>query len=720
MVVNKQNTKRKKHYTIQDTNTFVLGGTEHEIYSNIILADASTGNSMVFIDHDGQFYKKHAKKWIDKGYQVWRFNTMDLYYSNGYNPLDYIYDQTGNIDTDSVTYLVNTFLTLSNTPNNQTAQDPLWERGCQALLCFVIYYVCEFLPQDQRNFYQIVKLIQLAKSNEYSSSSQTNLDKLVDAARLQNPRAKCFDYYDVYQLASARTRDAIAMSLGVRLFIFVDDTVANVTCTSYVCKRDANGLIREYCKNPEGNLVPDNSNINIYTLGRKRTVLFISFAAEESPINLLAKLLILQIQYVLNKMYMYYLNHSSGLKQWQINCNDIIVSGGYKDKQTAEMVRQLYADADIVSENNKDGTQSEYLYNMHTPKEMCMPEKLLGYKKTGFIEQILSRKAGNTLINLHMNAKIESSYQCFPVHINFYFNQDDFTLIQSSLISKTKDCNISYTLFAKELPIAKSIFNTSQISQDNQLVNQFVHEQFDATVFFSMQDKENHKQMIPWLTGRQIKKTFNENEYMISLREYNEDEYLPIDFELPEEMKLTHIVHKYIDNTIEEEIYLGSTGAEGNTYYRVLPKQMSPKHMAVEVIEERSSQIGCGIDPLDKQFNHWLERKGTPITNAADLKTALGMNIKNTDVVLTSVIQPEDKMKNDWLFEDEISRMLRTYDNLEPEQQVVINCNNDITMTDVAKFFGLENTEKITAQDLRDKLEQIIVKEAVNELSKGE
>ena len=286
------------HQTNHNLNTLIMGGsgtgkTFRWLEPNL----AQLNSSFAITDPSGEIFENMGHMLMEDGYRIWVFSTKDPVHSNCYNPLDYIYREDGvTIDQTKVSTLVSTFIKNANdTCGNGHKGDPFWEKSSRAWLTFAIMYCAEFLEVEQRNFSTILKLAQAGRSDENSSSSATLLDSIIERAKKQNPEAKCFSSYETFNIAPAKTRNSILISIAVDLDPFSQEEVRNLTSTSYICKRNKQGLITEYIKDPKGNLIKDSHNLDLPTIGDQKTALFIITQTAADPYGFLISMLYSQL-----------------------------------------------------------------------------------------------------------------------------------------------------------------------------------------------------------------------------------------------------------------------------------------------------------------------------------------------------------------------------------------------------------------------------------------
>ncbi len=127
-----------------------------------------------------------------------------------YNPLDYLYDKNGGVADE----LVRDLAYILNASLNEK-KDVLWEKMSLAFLDFAIHYLVEFMPAEERNLSEILKLIESGCLDPETDESA--LDELITDARKKKPDSKCFIAYDTFKLSPKKTTNSILITLAAGL-----------------------------------------------------------------------------------------------------------------------------------------------------------------------------------------------------------------------------------------------------------------------------------------------------------------------------------------------------------------------------------------------------------------------------------------------------------------------------------------------------------------------
>ena len=437
------------HKTQLNLHTLIIGGsgagkTFKQIKPNV----AQMNSSMVITDPSGEIMRSMGNMFMNNGYNMKIFSTSDMKHSSCYNPMDYIYDENGELDQVKVSVLVSTFLANADSMSKgKKGGDPFWDKSAKAWMTFAILFIARFLPIEQRNMASALKLAQQGKADEESSSSKTILDKIVEAKRIIDPKAKCFSSYDTFNLAPAKTRNSILISIAVDLNNFSIDEVRNMTSTSYLCKRDKHGLIKEFITDNEGNPIRDNNNLDLGKMGDEKTVLFVNIPQANGAFNFLVSMMYSQMFDILysqsehvcpNRFHIY--DKFGG-----------VLSSEYLTEDMAKHYQELYSNATVKEENDKSmGRVRYYVFNPDATKEETLLEKShLPRGNRGYLKEVHTYDVGEKLINRYKEAYVKKGALRLPIHVRFYLDEfanigeiNDFQKMLSTMRKYEMSCAI--------------------------------------------------------------------------------------------------------------------------------------------------------------------------------------------------------------------------------------------------------------------------------------
>lgn len=271
-----------------NNNVLIVGGagtgkSRFVIKPNLLQENAS----FILTDPSGELLGSLGKEMKNQGYDVRVFNLVNMGFSNCYNPFCYIRDDAG------VGILVDTLIT-NTTPPEKSGGEPFWENSEKALLNACIFYLKGFAAEEDQNFPMVLKMIQMAQMDENpgakgpSSVDDTNLGKLFTGkAYLENgelkeytnekeselrakeiKKSQAWKNYQTFSLGGVKTLKSILISAAVRLNPFNIPQIANLT---------------------------GRDNIELETIGDKKTILFVIIPQAYSTYNFIVSMMYSQL-----------------------------------------------------------------------------------------------------------------------------------------------------------------------------------------------------------------------------------------------------------------------------------------------------------------------------------------------------------------------------------------------------------------------------------------
>lgn len=248
-------------------NTLILGGTgtgKSRFFVKPNLLQCNT--SFVVTDPSAELVESCGKMLIRMGYEVKVFNIDHMENSCNYNPFHYIRDYNGNIDDNAVIKMIKTF--MMNTKGDGQGGEQFWEDCTQMLLSAICFLLVETAPEEQQNFSNVLDLIHKAKVIEGKEEEKSELDLMFDKRKEDAPNALSVQYYDEFKQAAGKTMQSILISTTTRLQCFKLEKVRNLTCMD---------------------------NIELDTVGDKKTALFIIIPSTDNTYTFLAAMMYRQL-----------------------------------------------------------------------------------------------------------------------------------------------------------------------------------------------------------------------------------------------------------------------------------------------------------------------------------------------------------------------------------------------------------------------------------------
>lgn len=248
-------------------NMLILGGTgtgksRFFVKPNLMMCNTS----YVVTDPSAELVESCGKMLERMGYALKVFNIDNMEYSCNYNPFHYIRDFNGNVDENAVIKMINTF--MMNTKGEGQGGEQFWEDCTRMLLSAVCFLLVETASEEQQNFSNVLDLIHKAKVIEGKEEEKSELDLMFDKRKEVSPNALSVQYYDEFKQAAGKTMQSILISTTTRLQCFKLEKVRNLTCID---------------------------NIELDTVGDRKTALFIIIPSTDNTYTFLAAMMYTQL-----------------------------------------------------------------------------------------------------------------------------------------------------------------------------------------------------------------------------------------------------------------------------------------------------------------------------------------------------------------------------------------------------------------------------------------
>ncbi len=304
--------------TRRNAHQAVFGGSGAGKSYSLIKPNALQMNcSYIFTDPKGELLEELAHPLEENGYEIKVFNISKMHRSMTYNPFAYIRDENG------VRSMVKCI--IDNTRGtDQNTGDPIWEDSMTALLQAIVFYMIEELPERERNFSNVMKMLRLAQVDENNANSKSSFDLLFEALEEKNPTSMAVMSYKTFRIGSGKTLKSILITTMTRLDVFNMSAVANLTNTD---------------------------SLHLEELGTKRQALFIIIPAADKTYNFLAATLYTQLFETLYNQ----VENECPLSYFLQKDNDTYLWGKSKD----EVEEKAKCIQDSVIEENKDSGRFE-------------------------------------------------------------------------------------------------------------------------------------------------------------------------------------------------------------------------------------------------------------------------------------------------------------------------------------------------------------------------
>ena len=270
-----------------NNNILIIGGSgsgksRFEVKPNLLQMNAS----FVVTDPKGELLETIGGALEKEGYVIKVFNTIQMQYSNHYNPFYYI------VEDEDILVMVNTLI-LNTTPKGASGGDPFWTKSETALLTAIAAYLLHACPLEDCNWANVMRLIELASVDEDNPEAKSDLDCMFDAFEAEvkeayNNAGERYEpdlatrQYAIYKKAAGKTAKSILISAAVRLAHFQLSKISNLTNTD---------------------------DIDLTHIGDKKTALFCVVSASDTTFNYLVSLMYTQL---FNQLYLHAQNEFGG------------------------------------------------------------------------------------------------------------------------------------------------------------------------------------------------------------------------------------------------------------------------------------------------------------------------------------------------------------------------------------------------------------------------
>jgi type IV secretion system protein VirD4 len=217
--------------------------------------------SMVILDPKGEIARDTGHLLKAKGTDVKILDLINMWRSHCYNPFVYFKD-----DNDVQRLVTNLF--KSTTPKGAQTQDPFWDTAASMLLLALIFYLWYEAPPNEQNFVMVMEMLRAGEVREDDDSYQSPLDELYERLEMDDPDHIAVKYYRDYRSGSAKTLKSIQITLAARLEKFNLESLASLTATD---------------------------ELDLESIGEKKTALFIIIPDNDSSFNFLVSILYTQL-----------------------------------------------------------------------------------------------------------------------------------------------------------------------------------------------------------------------------------------------------------------------------------------------------------------------------------------------------------------------------------------------------------------------------------------
>ncbi|WP_223474647.1 VirD4-like conjugal transfer protein, CD1115 family [Faecalibacterium prausnitzii] len=217
-------------------------------------------SSYVVTDPKGSIVVECGNALLKNGYKLKILNAINFSKSMHYNPFAYVHSEK------DVLKLVTTLMT--NTKGEGSGGDPFWEKSERLLLTALIAYLHYEAPVEEQNFATLLEMLNTMQVLEDDEEYQNPVDLLFEELAKKKPNSFAGRQYKLYKLAAGKTAKSILISCGARLAPFDIQELRDLTMYD---------------------------ELQLDTLGDKKTALFLIMSDTDSTFNFLISMVYTQL-----------------------------------------------------------------------------------------------------------------------------------------------------------------------------------------------------------------------------------------------------------------------------------------------------------------------------------------------------------------------------------------------------------------------------------------
>ena len=245
----------------RNKNVLVVGGsgsgkTRFWLKPNLLQCHSS----YVVTDPKGSIVVECGNALLKNGYKLKILNTINFSKSMHYNPFAYVHSEK------DILKLVTTLMT--NTKGDGSGGDPFWEKSERLLLTALIAYLHYEAPVEEQNFATLLEMLNTMQVLEDDEEYQNPVDLLFEELAKKKPNSFAGRQYKLYKLAAGKTAKSILISCGARLAPFDIQELRDLTMYD---------------------------ELQLDTLGDKKTALFLIMSDTDSTFNFLISMVYTQL-----------------------------------------------------------------------------------------------------------------------------------------------------------------------------------------------------------------------------------------------------------------------------------------------------------------------------------------------------------------------------------------------------------------------------------------
>ena len=255
------NSRPKDPKTARNKNVLVVGGsgsgkTRFFIKPNLM----QLHSSYVVTDPKGSIVVECGKLLQRNLYKIKILNTINFKKSHHYNPFAYLHSEK------DILKLVTTL--IANTQGDGKSGDDFWRKAETLLYTALIGYIYYEAPVEEQNFATLIEMINTMEVREDDEDFKNPVDLMFEELAKREPHHFAVRQYAKYRLAAGKTAKSILISCGARLAPFDIQELREITAYD---------------------------ELELDTLGDRKTALFIIISDTDDTFNFLASMVYTQL-----------------------------------------------------------------------------------------------------------------------------------------------------------------------------------------------------------------------------------------------------------------------------------------------------------------------------------------------------------------------------------------------------------------------------------------
>ena len=255
------NSRPKDPKTARNKNVLVVGGsgsgkTRFFIKPNLM----QLHSSYVVTDPKGSIVVECGKLLQRNLYKIKILNTINFKKSHHYNPFAYLHSEK------DILKLVTTL--IANTQGDGKSGDDFWRKAETLLYTALIGYIYYEAPVEEQNFATLIEMINTMEVREDDEGFKNPVDLMFEELAKREPHHFAVRQYAKYRLAAGKTAKSILISCGARLAPFDIQELREITAYD---------------------------ELELDTLGDRKTALFIIISDTDDTFNFLASMVYTQL-----------------------------------------------------------------------------------------------------------------------------------------------------------------------------------------------------------------------------------------------------------------------------------------------------------------------------------------------------------------------------------------------------------------------------------------